>query len=197
MDPRANNTNDFKTSYLRGIGIKEYIETFGYKKCAVQKELVQATRERTKAAVMQISGDEGAFLEIFTKLVGAKKIVEVGTFTGYSTLSFAKGLPEDGKLYACDVSADWTAIGVEYWKKAGVDHKIDLRIAPALETLDKLLETEEGQIDIAFIDADKGNYDNYYERCLLLVRPGGVVIVDNTLWDGRVVNHATTEEAST
>ena len=117
-------------------------------------------------------------------MLGAKRCIEVGTFTGYSALAVALALPPRGKIICCDVSAQWTAIGRRYWKKAGVERKIDLRLGPALETLEAL----RGKFDFAFIDADKPNYWRYYERCLQLLRKGGLVAVDNTLWGGSVID---------
>jgi predicted O-methyltransferase YrrM len=126
------------------------------------------------------------------RILRAKRCIEVGTFTGYSALSVALALPEDGKLVCCDVSEEWTSIARRYWKKAGVEAKIDLRIAPALETLAKL----KGKYDFAFIDADKPNYWKYYERCLELLREGGLVAVDNTLWGGSVIQRGDRSEST-
>ena len=124
-------------------------------------------------------------------LIGARRTLEVGTFTGYSAMAVAEALPDDGRVTACDVSAEWTAIGVEAWQAAGLDHKIELRLAPALDTLDLLLKDgAAGSFDFMFIDADKGNYDNYYERGLELVRAGGVIAVDNVIWGGSVADPA-------
>jgi predicted O-methyltransferase YrrM len=126
-------------------------------------------------------------MALLIKLIGAKKTLEVGVFTGYSSLVVALALPADGKIVACDVSEEYTSVARRYWQKAGVADKIDLHIAPALETLDKLLTAgEAGTFDFAFIDADKGNYENYYERCLELIRPGGLIAIDNVLWSGKV-----------
>jgi caffeoyl-CoA O-methyltransferase len=125
-------------------------------------------------------------MTIFTKLVGAKTAVEVGTFTGYSALCIARGLPEDGRLLCCDVSDEYTQVGQPYWKRAGVDHKIVLKIAPALDTLQAL--PKERHIDLSFIDADKTNYTNYYEELLPRTRAGGAILVDNVLWSGSVVD---------
>ena len=138
---------------------------------------------------MQIGADQGVLLAFLVRLIGAQKAIEVGTFTGYSALAVASALPADGRLVCCDISAEWTAIARRYWKRAGVAGKMDLRIAPALETLDALLaQGKGGKFDFAFIDADKENYANYYERCLKLVRRGGLIAVDNTLWGGSVVD---------
>jgi predicted O-methyltransferase YrrM len=131
---------------------------------------------------MQIGADQGALMALLAKLVGARRCIEVGTYTGYSTLAVALALPPDGELIACDVNAEWAAIGQRFWREAGVESLIDLRLGPALETLDELLAAgEAGRFDFAFIDADKTNYRNYYERLLELLRPGGLIAFDNTL----------------
>lgn len=139
---------------------------------------------------MQISPDQGRFMGLLVRLMQAKKALEVGVFTGYSSLSVAMALPDDGKLIACDVSEEYTAIAQRYWKRAGVENKIDLRIAPAIDTLDQLLQDQAGTFDLAFIDADKGNYANYYDRIIQLVRSGGLILIDNVLWSGRVADKA-------
>jgi caffeoyl-CoA O-methyltransferase len=126
-------------------------------------------------------------MAMLVKLIGAKKTLEIGVFTGYSSLATALALPDDGRIVACDINAEFTAMGREHWARAGVAHKIDLRLAPATETLDALLAAgEAGSFDFAFIDADKTSYDGYYERCLKLLRPGGLIAIDNVLWDGDV-----------
>ena len=138
---------------------------------------------------MQIGPDQGAFMAMLVKLLQARRTLEIGVFTGYSSLAVALALPDDGRVVACDVSEEWTRIAREHWRKAGVEHKVDLRLAPALETLDGLVRRgEAGCYDFAFIDADKSNYAGYYERCLVLVRPGGVIAFDNTLWSGAVAD---------
>lgn len=140
-------------------------------------------------ADMQIAPEQGAFMTLLTRLVAPTLAVEVGTFTGYSSLAVALVLPDDGHIVCCDVSEEWTSVARRYWAEAGVDAKIDLRLAPATETLDGLLDDGLGSTyDFAFIDADKKSYDAYYERALRLVRPGGLIAVDNTLWAGRVVD---------
>jgi len=159
----------------------------------VLRELREETA-RLPGAVMQIGPDQGQFMALLTKLVGARRCLEVGVFTGYSSLSVALALPQDGTIVALDVSEEWTAVAQRYWKKAGVDHKIDLRLAPALNTLDTLISLQEsGRFDMAFIDADKGNYLGYYERCLQLVRRGGLILIDNTLWSGDVADPSKNE----
>jgi caffeoyl-CoA O-methyltransferase len=144
-------------------------------------------------AGMQISPDQGQFMALLVQMLGARRTIEIGVFTGYSALSVALALPPEGRVIACDVNEEWTSIGRKHWQKAGVAGKIDLRLAPALETLDKLLAAGEGSYDFAFIDADKGNYLAYYERCLKLVRRGGLIAIDNTLWSGKVADPAVTE----
>ena len=138
---------------------------------------------------MQIAPEQGQFMALLVQMMGAKKTLEVGVFTGYSSLCIALALPADGKVIACDVSEEYTAIARRYWQQAGVADKIDLRLAPALETLDRLLADSQAQtFDFAFIDADKQNNDAYYERCLQLVRPGGLIAIDNVLSSGRVAD---------
>jgi predicted O-methyltransferase YrrM len=147
---------------------------------------------------MQVSPEQGQFMGLLLKLMGAKRVLEVGVFTGYSSLAMALALPVDGCIVACDISAEATDVARRYWQEAGVSSKIDLRIAPALETLDGLIQQgHTNSFDLAFIDADKGNYPNYYERCLQLVRPGGVVAVDNVLWYGRVADPQVTDHRTT
>lgn len=166
-------------AYLREVSVRE-------------PDVLRRLREETaelEGAGMQISPEQGQLMALLVELLGARKALEVGTFTGYSALRVALALPADGKLVACDVSEEWTAVGRRYWEEAGVDGKIDLRIAPALETLGSLIAGgEAGTFDIAFIDADKENYEVYYERVLELVRPGGMVLIDNVLWDGKVID---------
>jgi predicted O-methyltransferase YrrM len=157
-----------------------------------EPEILQQLRAETATyhnAGMQISPDQGQFMALLVRSKQAKKALEVGVFTGYSTTCVAMALPPDGKLIACDVSEEYTAIARQYWQAAGIADKIDLRIAPAIETLDQLLaEGQAGTFDFAFIDADKGNYENYYDRALQLVRSGGLIAIDNVLWGGRVAD---------
>ena len=163
-----------------------------------ESSVLERSRQETAAlpnASMQISPDQGQFMGLLVRLMGAKKTLEVGVFTGYSSLSVALALPDKGKIVACDVSEEWTVIARRYWKEAGVEQKISLRIAPAIQTLDSLLaEGQAGTFDFAFIDADKSNYDGYYERILKLLRSGGLVAIDNVLWSGRVADPAHQEE---
>ena len=153
---------------------------------------LKALRDETLGlpmAGMQISPDQGQFMALLVKLSGAKRAIEVGTFTGYSALIVAEALPEDGRLIACDIDAEMPAVGQKHWEKNGLSHKIDLRIGPAVETLETLLaEGEAGNFDIAFIDADKESYADYYERCLDLLRPQGLILIDNVLWGGRTAD---------
>ena len=157
-----------------------------------EPELLQALRQETAShpmSQMQIAPEQGQFMALLVKLMGAKQALEVGVFTGYSSLCVALALPDDGKLTACDVSEDYTHIARRYWEAAGVSHKIDLQIAPALETLDHLLAAgAAGRYDFAFIDADKSSYPDYYDRTLQLLRPGGLMAIDNVLWSGRVAD---------
>ncbi|HEY9300297.1 MAG TPA: class I SAM-dependent methyltransferase [Phormidium sp.] len=157
-----------------------------------QPDILQRLREETANhpyATMQISPEQGQFMALLVQLIGAKKTLEIGVFTGYSSLSVALALPPDGKIIACDVSEEYTNIARRYWQEAGVAEKIDLRIAPALDTLAQLLASgEQETFDFAFIDADKENYQEYYEHSLKLIRPGGLIAIDNVLWSGRVAN---------
>jgi predicted O-methyltransferase YrrM len=159
-----------------------------------QTALRQATRAHPHAG-MQIAPEQGQFMALLVRLIGARRCIEVGVFTGYSALTVALALPADGRLLACDISDDYTRIGRPFWQQAGVAHKIDLRLAPALDTLDACLAAgEAGRYDFAFIDADKTGYDAYYERCLQLLRPGGLIAIDNTLWSGAVALEATDDD---
>jgi len=149
---------------------------------------IRAETASMPAARMQTAPDQGALLSILVASIGARRVIEVGTFTGASALWMAAALPAGGQLIACDVSDEWTSIGRRHWQAAGVADRIDLRLGPALATLDALLEAgEAGTFDLAFIDADKLAYDDYYERCLHLVRPNGLILLDNMLWSGEVV----------
>ena len=140
---------------------------------------------------MQIAPEQGQFMALLVQLLGVKKALEVGVFTGYSALRVALAMPADGRLVACDINPEYTAIAQRYWAAAGVADRIDLRLGPALDTLNHLIDAgEANQFDFAFIDADKANYSNYYERVLQLVRPGGLVVIDNVLWSGRVADPA-------
>lgn len=176
----------------RSIGLDDKLYDYLLSVSLREPELL--TRLRTETAEdpmarMQVSPEQGQFMALLVELAGVRTALEIGVFTGYSALRVALAMPEDGRIVACDVSERWTDIGRRYWKEAGVDHKIELRIAPAAETLDALLdEGRAGSFDFAFIDADKGNYAQYYERCLTLLRPRGLLAVDNTLWSGAVAD---------
>jgi len=158
----------------------------------VLAELMAETEGLGPVALMQIAAEQGAFMTLLTRAIGARSAVEVGTFTGYSALCVARGLPEDGHLLCCDINDQWTSIGQRHWKKAGVDHKIELKLAPALDTLRAL--PAKPQFDIAFIDADKTNYANYYEEILTRLRPNGLILFDNVLWMGQVVGEGEASE---
>src|SRR5262245_7096134 len=144
--------------------------------------------------MMQIAPEQGAFMTLLARAIGAVRAIEIGTFTGYSALCIARGLAPGGRLICCDVSSEWTALGRRHWEQAGVAERIDLRIAPALETLRAL--PAEPRFDLAFIDADKTNYANYYEELLRLLRPGGLILVDNVLWNGGVIDPARRDEST-
>jgi predicted O-methyltransferase YrrM len=169
-------------------GLYEYILSISIRETREQTSLREIT-QNLEWSNMQISPDQGQFMAMLVKITGAKNIIEIGTFTGYSALSMALALPGDGKIIACDVSREWADIGRPFWEQAGVAEKIDLRIGPALDTLDQLIkEFQKNYFDMVFIDADKSNYSNYYERALRLIRPNGLILVDNVFWDGAVVD---------
>ena len=174
------------------IGLDDRLYNYLLSVSLREPEILRQLRQETNnhpQAIMQISPEQSQFMALLVQLLGAKKTLEVGVFTGYSSLSVALALPPDGKIIACDVSEEYTAIARRYWQKAGVADKIDLRIAPALETLDRLLADGQAEtFDFAFIDADKVNYEGYYERSLQLVRPGGLIAIDNVLWGGKVAD---------
>ncbi len=170
--------------------IYDYLSSVSVREPDVLRRLRAETAPLPRAT-MQITPDQGQFMALLIQLLGARRTLEVGVFTGYSSLAVALALPDDGQVVACDVSEEYTAIARRYWKEAGVDHKIELHLRPALETLDGLLaQGRRGTFDFAFIDADKANYDAYYERALELLRPGGLVAIDNVLWSGRVADPA-------
>lgn len=163
-----------------------------------EDDIVRRLREETAKDPMrgmQIAPDQGQFMALMVRLTGAKRAIEVGVFTGMSGLWVARALPDDGYLLACDVSEEWTAMAKRYWQEAGVAEKIELRIAPAIETLQAKIDAgEAGSYDIAFIDADKSSYDAYYEACLVLLRQGGVILIDNVLWGGAVIDESDQSE---
>jgi predicted O-methyltransferase YrrM len=161
--------------------VYEYLLNVSSREPQVLARLRAATAPRPEAE-MQISPEQGQFMGLLAKLIGARRCIEIGTYTGYSALAVALALPPDGKLIACDVSDEFTRVGRPFWREAGVDGRIDLRLQPALKTLDELLaQGEQNKFDFAFVDADKPNYINYYEKLLLLIRPGGLICADNTL----------------
>ena len=179
----------------RTIGISDELAAYVLEVGAREPDVLARLREETAAIPqhgMQIAPEEGAFLAMLVELTGARRCIEVGTFTGYSSTAIALALPEDGRLVCCDVSEEWTSTARRYWEDAGVADRVDLRIAPAADTLDALLASgEEEPYDFAFVDADKSGYDGYYERLLRLVRPGGLIAFDNTLWSGAVLDRDT------
>jgi predicted O-methyltransferase YrrM len=150
---------------------------------------LRATTASLPQAQMQIGPEQGQLMALLAKLMGAKRCIEIGVFTGYSSLAVALALPEDGRIVACDVSEEWTAVARRFWREAGVEHKIELQLQPAVRTLEQMLAAgEAGRYDFAFVDADKPAYDTYYEMLLKLLRPGGLIALDNTLWSGAVAN---------
>jgi len=187
MTNRSISLTDSLYEYLLSVSLRE-------------PDVLRRLRAETAAypdARMQIAPEQGQFMALLARLTGARRCLEVGVFTGYSSLAVALALPDDGRIVACDVSEEWTAVARRYWAEAGVAHKIDLRLAPALDTLEGLLaDGEAGRFDFAFLDADKENYPRYFEMLLALVRPGGLIVADNTLWSGRVADPAN-DEAST
>ncbi len=170
----------------------ENVARYVVEKIVIESDIEKKLRLETSklpSAGMISGSDVGALLNILVQSVNSKKILEIGTFTGYTALKMALALPDDGKLICCDISEDWTNIGKKYWADAKVAHKIDLKIAPAIETLNQLISNGEvGSFDFAFIDADKTGYDAYYEACLKLLRSGGLIVLDNMLWDGAVAD---------
>jgi caffeoyl-CoA O-methyltransferase len=181
-------------SFFLAPEIHAYLVAHGTPPDAVLEELARETAKVGPLAIMQVAPEQGALLTFLTRLVGARRAIEVGTFTGYSSLCIARGLPHDGKLLCCDVSEEWTAIARRYWEKAGVAERIELRIAPAAETLGALPLGEPW--DLAFIDADKEGYPVYYEEILKRLRPGGLILVDNVLWMGRVADPSATDAST-
>jgi len=172
--------------------LMDYLSRVGARETPAQVRCREET-QKLPMAMMQIAPEQGAFLALLAKLTQARRYVEIGTFTGYSALSVALAMPDDGKVVALDVSKDFTDRARGYWKEAGVDGKIDLRLGPGLDALDKMIQSGEGPFDLAFIDADKSNYDGYYERVLKLLRVGGLVALDNMLWSGAVANPKVTD----
>ena len=168
--------------------IEQYVERFGSRETSARQRLRAETAKLPQAG-MQIGADQGALLALLVRLIGARRALEVGTFTGYSAMAVAEALPSDGRLITCDISEEWTAIARRYWREAELDGRIELRLGDARGTLAALRkEAGDGSFDFAFIDADKSGYDAYYEACLQLVRPGGLILIDNVLWSGKVAD---------
>ncbi len=187
MSNRTLNFDDRVYDYLLANSLREH---------PAQLALREATRKHPHGG-MQISPEQGQFMALLVRLMGARRCIEIGVFTGYSALTVALALPGDGYLLACDVSDEYTRVGRPFWESAGVARKIDLRLGPALETLDVAIAAgESGSYDFAFVDADKTNYDGYLERCLVLLRAGGLIAFDNVLWDGAVAHPAKTPETA-
>jgi predicted O-methyltransferase YrrM len=188
MSDKTIGLDDRLSTYLRSVGVRE-------------PEILQQLRFHNAnypQGHMQICPEQGQFMAMLVKLVAAQDILEVGVFTGYSSLAMALALPAEGRIVACDVSIESTDIAQKYWQQAGVAHKIDLRIAPALDTLQSLVATGASEtFDLAFIDADKANYPEYYELCWQLVRSGGLILIDNVLWYGRVADTEVTDQRTT
>lgn len=183
MASRTLSMNDTIQAYLVGVSVNE----------TEAMTRLRAETAELPMAVMQIAPEQGAFMAWLARLMGARRAIEVGTFTGYSAMAVAGAMPDDGHLLCCDVSEEYTAIARRYWAEAGLDSKIELRLGPAVETLAGL---EPGTYDFAFIDADKPSYDAYYERCLVLLREGGVLAIDNVLWSGRVADPSDMEPST-
>ena len=181
MANRTLNLNDALYDYMLKVSLNE-------------TSVLQNLRHKTQTLAMskmQISPEQGQFMALLVKLIKAKAILEIGVFTGYSTLCFAEAIPDDGKIVACDINHEWTSIAEKYWKLAGQEDKINLHLAPALETLQELVDSNlQDTFDLAFIDADKINYRSYYEFCLILLRPGGLLLIDNVFWGGAVADNS-------
>ena len=175
----------------KSIGLTDalhsYVMLTGIREDAILEALRHETAEH-EASRMQISPEQGQFMRLLAKVLGVKRYLEIGTFTGYSSLCIALETDDDTRLVCCDISEEYTATARRYWERAGVTHKIDLRIAPAVDTLDAMIESGAEPFDLAFIDADKARHTDYYERCMKLVRPGGIIAIDNALWGGRVLD---------
>jgi predicted O-methyltransferase YrrM len=176
----------------RTLGLSDAVYAYLLEASLREPPLLKALREETAKmpeANMQISPEQGQFMALLARLMDARRCIEVGVFTGYSSLALALALPESGRIIACDVSEEWTRVARRYWREAGVAHKIDLRISPAIDTLRSLRANGgDGSFDFAFVDADKTSYGDYYEELLKLLRPGGLIAIDNTLWAGKVAD---------
>lgn len=182
----------------RTLNLTDDLYQYLCKQSLRESDLLKALRDETAQlpmARMQISPEQGQFMAMLTGIIGARRTIEVGVFTGYSALVVAHALPDDGEIIACDISEEYTDIAKRYWQTAGVAHKIDLRLAPAAQTLQGLLDAgRAGEFDFAFIDADKTNYQQYFDLCLKLLKPGGVIAVDNVLWSGSVIDDSIQDE---
>lgn len=179
-------------------GLRSYMLAHGMEETPELRAIRELTHAKTKVPAMQISPEQGSLMQVMARALGVKRYLEVGVFTGYSALSVALALPDDGQVVACDVSEEWTSMAKPHWESAGVAHKIDLRLAPAADTLAGLVEEgQAGTFDMMFIDADKENYDRYYELGLKLVRPGGMIMIDNVLWGGSVIDSADQRDSTT
>lgn len=176
--------------------IEAYVSRFGTREHPALRRCREETQANNPRAQMQIGEDQGAFMALLAKLIGAKRYLEVGTFTGYSALSVALALPADGQVVCLDISKEFTDQARGYWKEAGMESKIDLRLGPALDSIDKILTAGDAPFDFVFIDADKPNYDAYYERALRLVRKGGLIALDNMLWSGAVADPSDNDEST-
>jgi caffeoyl-CoA O-methyltransferase len=185
---------DQPKSFTLSPEIHRYLVAHGAPPDDVQQALIARTAELGGIAGMQIAPEQGALMTMLTRLLRVRTAIEIGTFTGYSAMCIARGLERDGRLLCCDVSEEWTDIAQQYWARAGVDDRIELRIAPALETIASL--PDRAHLDLAFIDADKENYLRYYEALLPRLRTNGVVLVDNTLWHGAVIDPADDEPST-
>ena len=183
---------DAPKSFHLSPEVHDYLVRHGTPPEALLQELIEETRKLGPISMMQIAPEQGAFMTLLARAIGARRAIEVGTFTGYSAISIARGLPDDGRLLCCDVSGEWSAVARRFFEKAGLAHKIELRLAPGIETLRALPATQD--VDLAFIDADKPSYPLYYEEILKRLRPGGLLLADNVLWLGRVVDASADDE---
>ena len=169
-----------------------YMMAHGTAPDAIARDLIEATGKLGGISMMQIAPEQGALMTLLTRLIGARRAIEVGTFTGYSALCIARGLPEDGELICCDISEEWTSVGIPFWERAGVRDRIDLRIGSAIDSLRAIDENK--SFDLAFVDADKPSYQAYVEELFRLMRPGGLILIDNVLWGGNVIDETANDE---